>query len=263
VTPEDGMKEWLFGASEWWIGSWGGFDRFAETAAIVTPTVEHFPVDLHLEGAELAEDYFAFVLEHAGLGPDWRFELVLDRGSDVADTLRGMPHHMTEPTATRSPLEPLVEGEPLPIPCDIRQLEDPMDLVATMARGVSHYLLQTAPTPFPGAEDEREYFVDLGATLLGFGIVLANAAFYFQQSEEGMMIGWGYHHRGALGELELSYVLAIMATLLEVPRREILPHLRPNPRGFFKSATKDLKRRRKADLAVLRSVPSTGAGPYR
>ncbi len=54
-----------------------------------------------------------------------------------------------------------------------------------------------------------------------------------------------------------------MATLLDVPRGEVLPHLRPNPRGFFKSATKDLKRRRKADLAVLRAVPSTGAGPYR
>ena len=257
------MKRWLFGASEWWIGSWGGFARFEETTTVVTPTEEDFPVDLELEGADLAEDYFAFVLEHAGLGPDWHFELVLEKGPDVAEALRGMPHHMTGPMTGGEPLQPLVEGEPFPIPCDIRQLADPMDLVATMARGVSHYLLQAAPTPFPGTDDEREYFVDLGAALLGFGIVLVNASFAFHQSEEGMMVGWGYQHRGALGELELSYLLAIVATLLEVPKAEILPHLRPNPRSFFKSATRDLKRRRKADLAVLRSVPSTGAGPYR
>ena len=31
VTPDDDMKAWLFGASEWWTGSWGGFTRFVET----------------------------------------------------------------------------------------------------------------------------------------------------------------------------------------------------------------------------------------
>ncbi|MBO6935110.1 MAG: hypothetical protein JJ863_09040 [Deltaproteobacteria bacterium] len=263
MTPDDDMKAWLFGASEWWIGSRGGFTRFADTATIVTPTEDDFPVDLDLEGAELAEDYFEFVLEHAGLGPDWHFELVLDEGPDVAGALSGIPHHMTGPVTAAEPVAPLVEGEALPIPYDVRQLEDPMDLVATMARGISHYLLQSAPTPFPGTDDEREYFVDLGATLLGFGIMLANASFAFHQSEQGMMVGWGYHHRGALGEVELSYLLATMATILELPDGEVVPHLRPNPRSFFKSARKDLTRRRKADLAVLRSVPSTGAGPYR
>ena len=56
--------------------------------------------------------------------------------------------------------------------------------------------------------------VDLGAVVLGFGIFLANTAFEFQQTSSGGMTGWGYDHRGALGQVEVAYALAIVATAM-------------------------------------------------
>lgn len=262
MVPEPDTVDWIFDASHWWLESFGGFEHFAASTLLSSPTVEDFPVDLGLTGDALAQDYFAFVKEHTGLG-EWPFLLAADRAPDVAAALRGMPHAMTSaPTSSEAP-GLLEEGEPLTIPYDPAQLEDPVDLVATMARGVSHYLLPTAATELPGDADEREYFVDLGAVLLGFGVFLANSAFAFQQSSEGMMAGWGFRRRGALSELDVSYSLALVATLLDTADGDIVPHLATNPRGFFKAAKKDIRSKRRADVERLRAVPSPGGGPYR
>lgn len=261
MIPEEDTIDWIFDASHYWLESLGGFSSFATGTTIVTPTEENFPVDLELSGHELAQDYFAFAQEHARL-TEWPFLLVPDRAPNVADALRGMPHHMT--SAPKSKEEParLEEGDPLTIPYDASQRGEPVHLVATMARGMSHYLLHDAPSELPEA-DEREYFVDLGAIFLGFGIFLANSSFHFQQTEEGMMVGWGYSRRGALSELDVSYALAVVATLLEVPDREVMGHLKRNPKGFFKSARKHIRKKRAAEVDRLRAIPHRPGGPYR
>jgi hypothetical protein len=262
VTPDQETVDWIFEASRWWLQSFGGFAQFENQSAIVLPTPDDFPVDADLSGHELAEDYFEFATEHAGLS-EWPFELIDESTPNVADALRGMPHHMT--SAPQAETEPVLiaEGDPLAIPYDLTQLKDPVDLVATMARGMSHYLLYHAPTEFPADPDDRAYFVDLGAVFLGFGVFLANSAFRFEQTESGMMIGWGFARRGALSQLDVTYVLALTATLLDASDREVRRHLAPNPSGFFKSARKHIAKKRRTDLDRLRRVPSLANGPYR
>lgn len=262
MPPQEETREWIHQAARWWIESFGGFEALRASTLLV-PTEECFPVDTELEGHALAEDFFSFVLEHAGLS-EWPLVLVPEEEwPDVGAILRGMPHHMTSAPVSHTKSAPIAEGDPLPIPYHPRLIAEPIGLVATMARGVSHYLLYEAPTELPGEADDREYFVDLGAVLLGFGVFLANAAFRFEQREEGVMIGWGYSRSGALSELDLSYTLALYAELLELPEREVLRHLRPNPKGFVKDARKHLARHHARDLERLRAIPSGTRGPYR
>ena len=45
----------------------------------------------------------------------------------------------------------IAEGEPLTIVCGPAQLDDPIDLVATMARGANHYMLSDVPSEVPEA----------------------------------------------------------------------------------------------------------------
>ncbi|MEM9068615.1 MAG: hypothetical protein AAGE52_08920 [Myxococcota bacterium] len=260
MVPEEGTIDWVFEAARWWLSNFGGFAEFA-TTPIVLPTKEDFPVDTSLCGHALTEDYFGYAKEHARLG-DWPLVMVSEAVPNVAEILHGMPHGMTAPVSG-STAGPMQDGDPLAIPYDPSLLDDPVALVATMARGMSHYHLYGATTEFPGEAEDREYFVDLGAVFLGFGVFLANSAFRFQQTESGMMVGWGCTRRGALSELDVSYVLALACALTGAPDKPILRSLSANPKSFFKAARKHLRKKRRDDVERLRSVEAPNDGPYR
>lgn len=174
MLPSEETIRWIIESSEWWIGEFGGFESFRQ-ASLVRPVEDDFPVDLDLQGHDLVEDYFAFVVEHTGTR-EWPFKLVREDTVNVAaEVLKGIPHHETEAPSSFGEEEPqpILPGQPLTIPYDLAQLEDPVGLVATMAKGVSHYLLHRARQPPPGFDDDRELYVELGATYLGFGVFSA------------------------------------------------------------------------------------------
>lgn len=238
MTPDEGTIEWLFGIVEWWLESFGGFAELEVEANLPVPRDEYFPIDAALEGVALANDYLLFAMEHAGL-TRWSVEMVM---SDVPEEAAGL-----------TPLEPetelLRDGEPLPIPFERAQLQEPVELIATIGRGLSFYFLKGAPTPVP-ADDEvtEELVVEVGAVMLGFGVFLCNAP----ASESGF------------NELDVSYVLALFLALLGRDSDEALEHLRPNPRGFVRAASRDLRHREEA-LQQLRNIGRnpTRDGPYR
>ncbi len=111
MSPDQETGDWIFEASGWWLQSFGGFAQFENQSAIVLPTPDDFPVDADLSGHELAEDYFEFAKEHAGLS-EWPFEVIDESTPNVAEALRGMPHHIT--SAPQAETEPVLiaEGDP-------------------------------------------------------------------------------------------------------------------------------------------------------
>lgn len=260
---DDETIDWLFDATAWWLEQLGGFRRFRETFLLLRPTPEHFPIDDGLPDEELALEFFSCVVEHAGVG-DWDFVLEVDAQPRVADALVGMPHPLTGPVV-RDPVDDaaFVHGEPFPVPYDPAHLDDPVLLVASFSRSLAHYVAGSAAEPYTDDADQIAYLVDLGAVMLGFGVFKANASFRFFQTTEGLMAGWGYGRSGSLSQEHVSYALALHATLLEVKERAVTRYLDPNPRGFFKQARRDLKKRRRKNLDRLRVVGASPGGPYR
>ena len=261
---DDEILDWLFGAAEWWVTSCGGYERVAR-APVLLPTDEYFPVQAAGDEFDLALTLFDHAKLQAGL-EDWPLELVVDEEGDPAEVMRGMPHAITSPP---TPLDPdaeedltLQEGEPLTIPVGVRALSDATVLLATVARGMAHYVINAAAAPPPGDDEQRELYVDLGAVMLGFGVFCANASFRFQQFTEGMMVGWGYSRHGALSQRELSYALALHAIISGAKTRHVARYLESNPRADFKRARKVIEKKRRANLDALRAA-SDAAGPYR
>jgi hypothetical protein len=84
-------------------------------------------------------------------------------------------------------------------------VQRPDQLIATFAHELAHYLLATARSEPPCADDEKEFLTDLAAVFLGFGVFLANARFNF----EGLMHGWRMARSGYLPEADLIFALGL------------------------------------------------------
>src|SRR5262249_13236410 len=109
------------------------------------------------------------------------------------------------------------------------QLGNLASLVATFAHELSHFYLATVPFDPPKGPVAEEYATDLCAVSMGFGVFLANTNKSYYQ---GAVVG----KQGYLGEVALSYALAIFTELRGVAEADVCRHLKPNPRSFFKSA---------------------------
>ena len=238
MLPEDGFIRWLLWAWERLLRLHGGIDALRRRP-LITPTLEDFPVDLELEGEELADDYFLFVKEHAGV-QGWPLAIVPEDAPEA-----GRP------------------GDELLVPYDPALLATPARLVAQLARGVAHYVVLLDGDD-DVSEEELEPLVDATTVFLGFGLFTTNSARRIGQS--GSVL-FGPHAEpesiGALSEHELSYALALFAVLTEIPDRLVEAFLRPNPREFYRRAVKHVLRHRGRELSRLRQVPVAGIGPYR
>ncbi len=261
MIPNEDTVDWIFEATRWWVHAFGGFASLQRTA-ITLPTPAHFPIQGNRSPEALAEDYLSQVLRHAGMS-DWPFHLVDCQAPHVADLLFGMPHHMTSAPTGGEPALPESTPDRRYVSYSEDMLANPLAFIADLARTVSHHLLTSAEPPLDVDAEEWSFYTDLGGVYLGFGVFMANTSFQFYQTQNELMAGWGYARQGALSELDLSYVLALMATLQEVPTRPILKHLRPNPKSFFKSASKHIRRKRKKDLERITHVGGGDGGPYR
>ncbi|HJL06487.1 MAG TPA: hypothetical protein RMH85_28010 [Polyangiaceae bacterium LLY-WYZ-15_(1-7)] len=259
MLPSDGVIRWLFEAWAWLQRRRGGPDEFRR-AALITPTGEDFPVDAALEGEELAEDYFLFVHEHARL-PDWPLVPVPERlAPDEGEGAEAETE--TEPDEA----EVLVDEDELPVPYDLRLLEDPRLLVAAQARGVGHWFAYAEPDPAPAAppDPEAELLADLASVFLGFGLFAAHAA--RPRVRAGLLPGAWLDPAlrvVTMNEHEVAFALALFGILREVPDGDIEPWLTPNARVFHRKATKHILRFHGRDLARLRGERPRLHGPYR
>jgi hypothetical protein len=89
-------------------------------------------------------------------------------------------------------------------------MKDPMTLVAVIAHELGHIIL-LRPGLVDRAEPDMEPLTDLLTVFLGFGIFTANAAFRFEQHQDGRSQGWSARRQGYLSEEEFGYALARFA----------------------------------------------------
>lgn len=220
---------------DWLLKYFGGED-FYNKAQLILPTEEYFPlrVDSAIDAAEIT---FAQVKKHAGM-EDWPCTLQAqedDPNLVVAPTLvvQNVEHNPHGTFSANGKNEVTITYNP-------KLAADPIQMVATFAHELSHYLTGTAPEPPPGGWDNWEFATDICATFLGFGIFVANSAFSFQQYSAVDSQGWKTAGGGYLSEAEHSYSLALFLNLKEIPIESALKYCDTNIKSNLKRAQKEI-----------------------
>lgn len=114
---------------------------------------------------------------------------------------------------------------------------DPVNLVATFAHELSHYLTYTYEQAPPDGWENWEYATDITATIIGYGIFMANTAFNFKTNS----CGWQTSRFGYLSEYEYIYSLAIFLALKDYSPKDVKPYLKQYLYKSLKRAFKEVK----------------------
>lgn len=219
-----------------WLLTYFGGDGFYNQTDLVLPTQEYFPAKVN-SNESAAETTFVQVLKHAGM-EDWPVELVSqdeDPVLQVGETLV-VQNVEQSPEGTFS----VNEKSEVKISYNPKLVSEPVNMVATFAHELSHYLTAHAPEPPPGGWDNWEFATDIAATFLGFGIFQANSAVRFRQFSSNGIMGWQSSRSGYLSEAEHSYALAIFLRLKGIDFGVALPHCERNVAAYLKEALSEL-----------------------
>ena len=96
-----------------------------------------------------------------------------------------------------------------------------------------------AKEPPPGGAEYWPHVTELLAGYLGFGLMFANSAYTFRGGC-GSCYNPNANRDAYLTERQSTYVLAIFATLKNLPVASVSKHLKGHLRGFYKKAAKEI-----------------------
>lgn len=247
VLPPDEMILWLFDTYEWLLRFRGGINEFKRQRKLILPINENFTItEKTPEG--IARELFDHVKWYARM-EDWNCKLQAHDDSEMAQQIR--PLHNMRPDegviSAAGTFSMAWDHSMTTITYSPHQLENYASLVATFAHELSHFYLATVPFAPPAGPTAEEHATDVCAVHMGFGIFLANTAISYSN---GAVVA----RKGYLGEVALSYALAIFTALRQVPAKDVCRHLNSNPRSFFKSAVRDIDKRWSHRMEALRNV---------
>lgn len=116
-------------------------------------------------------------------------------------------------------------------------LDRPVELVATLAHELAHYLLARCEDM---DEETHELTTDLTVAYTGMGLFGANAAFSFSQHGDAFSQGWSSRRSGYLSPRSWAFALAVFAHLTE-DQRDLTQWLSGDVAGSWKAAMKYLR----------------------
>lgn len=180
------LEDWHFECWAWLMARLGGVDALRE-APLVLPTGAFFPRPQG-DDREVAEAVFNQVRNLMGL-PDWPCTLVERERTniEVGEFMRLQPAGKPVAGTFES------DGQSVIITYDPELVRRPINLTATFAHELAHYVLHALPDLPPGAEEEpliEELATELAVAYFGFGLIGANGAFEFQQFQDTGRQGW-------------------------------------------------------------------------
>jgi len=222
---------------KWLLKNFGG-DDFYKTTTLVLPTKEYFP-SLVDSPEGVAIETFETVKKHAGL-ENWACTLEAqeeDTNPVVAPTLA----IQNIPTSPQGTFQATEENE-IKITYNPALTTQPIQLVATFAHELAHYLTATSKEDPPGGWENWEFATDIAATFLGFGVFMSNSAFSFSQFSNSDSQGWKSNRSGYLSESEHIYALAIFLKLKGLLTETTCSHLKPHLRKLLKKANQELSK---------------------
>jgi hypothetical protein len=208
-------REWQFSAFAWLLRNGGGYPKFLDSE-LVLPTERFFP-DQAMHGHAGVAALFRRVRDHAGMN-DWPCGIEPDDDAE-------------RPWLSGATSVPVIRYRPDTL--------GPTLLVASLARELARYYVETFDEPVPGGPAFLEPALDIATVFMGFGVFMVNAT----------LEGGGHE----LNEGELAHALAIFCLLHRVPPESVEAHLNPHLRKYLRLAARDLAQH-DASFHKLRSI---------
>lgn len=234
LSGED--KQFQIATFKWLLKNFGG-DDFYQTSSLILPTKDYFPSQVN-NPEQAATETFLAVKKHAGL-ENWQCKLKC-QDQDIDPIVAPTIAIANTPQSPLGTFQATPENEII-ITYNPKIASQPMQLVATFAHELAHYLTATSPEQPPGGWENWEFATDITATFLGFGIFMANSAFNFSQFSNSESQGWKANSNGYLSESEHIYALAIFLELKQLSAESANNHLKPHLKKLLKKALKELK----------------------
>jgi len=232
---EADTAEWHGENFAWLAASFGGNGALA-AATLVLPKPGFFPSQGET-GHEKALRIFERVKQYCGMA-NWPVELVPDHNPaaiESSPTSPLAPVHGKHAQGTFSIAAGAVQISYAP-----SLLAHPERLIATFAHELAHYLLATARTSPPCADDELEFLTDLAAVYLGFGVFMANSVLDFQPLQDGLWQGWRMGRSGYLPERDLVFATALFIAVKNLDPTSAYQCLKPHLSKLLKRGLRDL-----------------------
>lgn len=234
LLDEDSVA-WMWDVYDWALRN---FDReiFFNTTPLVKPSNEFFPGQGG-SAQEVADLIYQRVAQYAGMS-HWPI-----RAMDVThwdgQTAPQLP--MTGALRVAQPqdvaaLDSPVQAVALYSP---EQLRDPEVVIANFAHTLAHYLGGMAAEAPPGGSENWPHVTELLAVFLGFGLMMANSAFTTKIRSCSSCASPAVERTNFLSQYDITYALAIFAVLKDIPRAEVLSHLKGTLHAFYKKAHKE------------------------
>jgi hypothetical protein len=219
-----------------------GFNRLARLlgrnrmlqAEMVLPDAEHFP-DVYDKSEAAAEKMFLRICVYMQVDPS---QIELEIFPDELKELKSMmPYWGTgkEGGAAGLYFHPEDEAKKIVVALKHSQLEEPMELAATITHELSHVILLGGGLMDRSVQD-MEPLTDLTTVFLGMGIFNANCAVRFKQWQNDRKRGWSMSRLGYLSEEIFGYALAKFAHERGERAPKWTRHLATNPRSYFKKS---------------------------
>jgi hypothetical protein len=234
VDPD--TAQWHADNFAWLVESFGGNETLS-ASVLVLPRPGFFPSEGE-EGHDKALRIFQQVKHLCGMGDEWPVHLVPDSNPAAirpAQSSVSAPVHEKHAQGTFSVADSEVQISYAPA-----LIANPERLIATFAHELAHYLLATAPSPPPCADDEYEFLTDLAAVYLGFGVFMANTVFEFEPIADGVSQGWQMGRSGYLPEQDFIFATALFIAVKELDPGPACECLKPHLAKLLKRALRDL-----------------------
>jgi len=250
VDPD--TAEWHADNFAWLVETFGANEAFS-ASELVLPKSGFFPSDGE-QGHSKALRIFERVKFYCGM-ENWPVVLAPDdnpAATDHASLLLAAPVHGKHAQGTFS-----VTEEGIQISYAPALLAKPERLIATFAHELAHYLLATAKSAAPCADDEHEFLTDLTAAYLGFGVFMANSVFDFEQVQDGPLSGWRMGRSGYLPERDFIFATALFIAAKDIDPSPAYPCLKPHLAKLLKQALHDVATDKHWVQKICASIPAS------
>lgn len=232
---DQNTQEWILDTFAWAIENFD-INILKNDSRLVLPNNEFYPGKVSSVN-EMADSIFEHTKQYAGM-QKWPVDLYSSTPElaarieqiQVGGIVRGESAEIS-----------LVDAQqPLVLGFNPKQVNQPQDLIASIAQALATILVVSNKSLPPGGKDYLPQAIDLVACFMGFGVIFANTAYQFKGGC-GSCNNASLNRQSALAEPETLYILALYCVIKDESAATVKSHLKGYLRRDFMKAYKSIK----------------------